>query len=240
MSDTLETLRADGIVRLPGLTQVQMNSVRSWLLGKDTYAAHVQVYSDGVLRPIHETLPLHGVATYDMAHVVNCPHLLPLALTYADLAREYLQADPVLYSLNAHWSINHSEDKSGTQNFHTDQDDTRFLALFVYLSDVLTVEQGPHSYLKGTHRIAPDGEPYDSHGEEMIFGPAGTAFIIDPRGKHKGVKPQEGQRGLAWARFGVSNEPPSWLWDKLSPQTLVDRSLLEDERTRQMLRLVCK
>lgn len=37
------------------------------------------------------------------------------------------------------------------QVFHRDEDDFKFLSLFVYLTDVDGDEDGPHGYLKGTH-----------------------------------------------------------------------------------------
>lgn len=38
---------------------------------------------------------------------------------------------------------------------------------------------------------------------ETIEGPAGTAFLADTSGLHKGVPPVEGNRLMAWARYGI-------------------------------------
>lgn len=236
----LETLKRDGVVRCrQHLSHRQMLEATQYLDARPTFNAHVKKYSDGVARSLDQTLAICHEATFDMADVVNAPHLLRFFLDHAGFARDYLEVDPVLYSINAFYrSADGLPDKSGTEGFHRDHDDSRFIALYLYGSDVTRGELGPHSYQKGTHRIAPDGEPYDSHGEEIVTGGPGQAFITDPRGLHKGIRPSEGRRLIFWARFGVSAKPESYVWDNLAPCTLLDRRLLDDEKTRTMLRLV--
>lgn len=85
-------------------------------------------------------------------------------------------------------------------------------------TDVDQDSHGPHLYAKGTHRVADDGN-HPPRGEpiEHITGPAGTCWIEAPAGLHVGVKPRMGQRLLSWARWGVSDRPRAYDWDRTEP-----------------------
>src|SRR5256885_15978270 len=101
-------------------------------------------------------------------------------------------------------------------------DDRKQMVAFFMLTDVTEMDQGAHQYQAGTHRIPdeslgrhPNAPPPE--GVVTIFGQAGSIFIEDTRGLHQAHRPQVGARGLAWARFGVSDPPESYVWDRLSP-----------------------
>jgi hypothetical protein len=238
----LNVLRRDGIVRCRSyLSHRQMLEAVQYLVARPTYDAHVKVYSDQTGRPVEQTLGRADVACHDMADVLNAPHLLWFALSHADFARQYLRAEPVLYSVNAFWTCAGNKDARGDiQAFHRDNDDDRFVALFVYGSDVTKPRYGAHCYLKGTHIRGDDGQFAPSAGEDMVLGGPGQAFIVDPQGLHMGRKPEEGQRLLIWFRFGISDPPRSYVWDKLSPVEIRDRSIVSDDATRRLLHLVAR
>ncbi len=144
--------------------------------------------------------------------VLRAPHFAEFALSLTDQARAYLGLAPLLYSVNAFTTYPIAGPMNpDIQAWHRDKDDVRFLALFVYLTDVLKPEDGAHLFKRGTHRGLSDGP------SQTVLGPAGTAFFADTRGFHMGIRPSAKPRTIAWARWGVSDPPASYLWDKQSP-----------------------
>lgn len=163
-------------------------------------------------------------------HATTAPYLFEIALGLTGLVADYLQRDPPrLYSTNAFWTRpGRSPNRSDIQDFHRDADDTRFLAMFVYLTDVLTDDDGPHDL------YGPDGVV------RTIYGPAGTIFLADTSRDHRGRKPRSRERGLLWYRWGVSDLPPAGQWDKVQPipAALMGDRYPADERLRSSIELV--
>src|ERR1700748_107568 len=93
------------------------------------------------------------MAAYQLATVVACPWLMA-ALNRADilrLASAFLGCKPTLCSLGVRWSFPGSKSPDATQAVHRDPDDLRFFKLFVYLTDVVDGESGPHVFVAGSH-----------------------------------------------------------------------------------------
>lgn len=86
------------------------------------------------------------------------------------------------------------------------------------------------------------GRPLDQPPAEIVetvIGPAGTMFFSDPCGLHMGVRPIQ-LRMFAWARWGVSPLPASYVWDHMTP---VDKVVLgarypKDPAMQEVVRLV--
>lgn len=232
----MTTLRDYSYQIVPGLTQSQVDEVLTWFSTCPVYAdAHVPqtARNRGQGHQPRDTLPpteeRFCARTED---AILAPHLLELGLRHTDLAAEYLRRDPpVAYSMNAFWTR-----PGGTapywdiQEMHCDADDDRFLALFVFLSDVLEEADGPHQ-IEGADGVV-----------RSIYGVAGTAFLADTSRLHRGVKPARGERGVAWYRWGVSPRPAANVWDKVEP---VDAALLggrypSDPRLRESVRLLAR
>jgi hypothetical protein len=238
-ADTLNTLRRDGIsftpYRMPPDT---VKEIREYLAPLRVWAnAHVRRLSGG-LGPTTEDLLVEGyhgnsLACYDLATAVRAPMLLPYALSLAPLAEEYLEHEPVLYSMNIWWALPAGNLRPETQAWHRDSDDTKFVVVFFYLTPVDT--DGQHQYIVGSHRdeaMQPSEERTITYG-----GPAGTVFVEDGRGLHRGLKPEKRPRLAAWARFGVSDHPLSYGVDGLEP---CEASWSLDERERRICRLIVK
>ena len=205
MSDyVVDTLREEGIVVLP--LRLDVRPFVGYLAGCPVYQNHVRQQ-----KPDPVPLGSHPWTCHDMGDVTRAPDLLETATAVRWMARDYLEASPFLYSLNAFYCEPNANPKPDIQDWHVDTDDTRFLALFVYCTDVLTDDDGPHQFACGTQR----------GGQELarssIYGPAGTMFLADTSGLHRGLVPKTKRRMIAWARWGVSNPPESYVWDQLSP-----------------------
>lgn len=263
-SQELVELRRDGIIRFPKtlLTAQQTKEVRGFLRSCPVYNAHVPGQSDGQPRylsrwPWPTGLPRvtrflwprgyerrYPFGSYMLGDVIRAPHLMELFLRddILQLAGSYLGCAPTLFSVHAWWSFPRWGVRL-THKWHRDADDYKFLALFVYLTDV-DMRGGQHVFVKHSHRettlrksladhALPDDFPfgnYECHPSEhriydlnsvVCTGPEGTAFLGDTYGLHKAVPPAN-NRLVVWARYGL-HAGPSYAFDRTKP---VPRSLL--------------
>jgi hypothetical protein len=170
----------------------------------------------------------NSLACYEFPVSVRCPHLIETALRYADTVEEYFGREPVLYSVNIFWSFPGGRTPSEVQGWHREIDDSIQAAMFFYLTDVTSEEA--HLYREGTHAGA------DNETEREVVGDRGTFFIENPYGFHMGRHPLTRSRLMAWARFGVSDPPPSYGVDGLYP--VAHRALWNrlNERQRRITR----
>ena len=104
-----------------------------------------------------------------------------------------------------------SDQGGNAQTFHRDNSHPIFCVLFAYLSDV-DIDSGAHEYFIHTHDrskfekhhpelnsdnffdLPNDSYGFDTHinsalndSKETITGDAGTCFLSDPRGLHRGL-----------------------------------------------------
>jgi hypothetical protein len=192
--------------------------------------APVGRYSHEDVRRFH-----HGC--YSCDEILRAPHLLELFTRpdVLDVVEAFLGARGMLFSVNAFWSFPHDGTTDG-QQFHRDKSHPRFCVLFVYLSDV-DRESGAHQYIRGSNSLTSldrfceeqhlnvtarqffdlpnDGRGYDelydrSLGPLIVTleGMAGTTFIEDAYGVHRGLPPRAKPRLMAWARYSLFTEPP--------------------------------
>jgi hypothetical protein len=201
------------------------------------------------------------MASPTMETAVCAPHLLEYALRAYPIALDYFGEPPLLYSLNMFFSQPAASTYPETHVWHRDGDDRKQLGVFMFGTDVLTHEDGAHLFQRGTHRLRdgslPSGDTNTVHAQldaelgnayqfpraedvEVILGPAGTMFLEDPSGVHRGVRPRA-LRMFAWARWGVSDPPVSYSqWDHLSPvpRELIASRYPENLVLREAIRLV--
>ena len=104
------------------------------------------------------------------------------------------------------------EKYENAQFFHWDNDFTKFLKLYIYLSDVDDLS-GPHAYVAGSHknkkldhsltRLYSDKDIYSSYNDIKIFhGKEGSFFFTDSYGIHKGMSPTKNYRIMLNIHFG--------------------------------------
>jgi hypothetical protein len=233
--DHLEELRAQGFTILDPLSPAQIAETNAYLLGQTVYIdAHVPQTArnrDGrdVLWPRQEAAHSECVCV-TTATAILAPHLFERGLAATDIAAAYLGRDPpVAYSSNCFWTRpGIAPIRADIQDFHRDTDDIRFLAMFVYLNDVLSDETGPHDL------TGPDGIT------RTVYGPAGTAFLADTSLLHRGRKPTKMERGMWWFRWGISDRPAAGVWDKIASipaEGLGDR-YPSDPRLRDSIKLL--
>jgi hypothetical protein len=191
-------LKTNGYITFDNfLSQDEVKKIKNTLIEQEGYNTHVPKYSDQTLRKVTPDYEFNTLS-YPPTSLLNMPMILnkivdPYILS---LSQAYLGCFPTLYSLNSWWHI-YKGQIYGTQNNHRDHDDFRFLALFIYLTDV-DETTGPHVFYPGTQ----DGSESDK--SIVITGKAGTAILADTFAIHRGQPLQQGSRLVCWWRYGLN------------------------------------
>lgn len=139
--------------------------------------------------------------------------------SFCNIAQEYFGSLPVMEPFGMWWSKPCADKKlqsHAAQQFHYDMDRIKFLKIFIYITDV-TSENGPHCYVKGSHKnlkksLRKDGRYEDqeienAYGKESIIefcAPRGTIYAVDTRGLHKGVPLRSSNRLILQMMFSNS------------------------------------
>jgi hypothetical protein len=189
-------LRRDGVAVLGAmLAPHACAAIRDWLRDRPLIDAR----RSGRRFLLAAVPPETRVGDHAPDAVVDCPHILELANHPAvlALAQHYLGFVPSITGLGLRWSFpNPAAASDNVQQFHRDAEPGS-IKLLVYLTDV-DAASGPHHYVVGTHlertpwRLRPyaDADVVRRHGAPReITGGAGTAFMIDAKGIHRGVPP---------------------------------------------------
>jgi hypothetical protein len=135
-----------------------------------------------------------------------------------EIVHKYLKCKPVFDFATAWWTFpSEKPDSDSAQLFHFDLDRLRWLKVFVYLSDV-TPDNGPHCYINGSHHLIANIERHDGRYTDdeikillpnnhisVLTSPAGTLFIEDTIGFHKGTEVKSGSRCVFEAQFSVGH-----------------------------------
>lgn len=199
------TLTVDGYAPLGRLLSPQdLTAVHAALAGKPCHDA----YATGprVEFPIEEAPESCVNAYYRWQDVIRVAPLLRAANDPGVLAavQDFLGATPTISDINLWWSVLRGGRGKENQLFHRDVDDLKFCKLFIYLTDV-DEESGPHVYVRGSSasreclpiRRYPDQMIRETFGDERaitICGEAGTAFLVNTYGLHKGLAPTRHER----------------------------------------------
>jgi len=207
---TAHALLRDGFAMLdPVLSQRQVADIRQYLASR-----HV-ILRDG-WRTKPDAVPNDITsADYPLETVLRCPHVLQFANDAFALAvaGQYIGCVPTISTIGIRWSFPGNGAGTMTQGFHRDPDDWRFVKLFTHLTDI-DPGLGPHVYVRGSHRTSGTirsrpytvdelGRDYGAENIQEIVGPAGTAFMADTYGIHKGTVPLAGPRLMLEAGFSI-------------------------------------
>jgi len=213
-------LAIDGVTSLQGpLPEDVQGDMLSWFKATpchDPYRPHLGRFTwDKV--PSEET----NIGYYTWDEVIRAPHLLDIANSpdILQTAELYLGCKPVIDNIGAAWSFPGRETAKGVQRFHRDFDCARCFKLFIYLTD-MDEESGPHVYVRGSHRsnildsgkAQTDAQITDSFGADAIHtitAPAGSWFLEDVYGFHKGLLPISKPRLLVAIEYNLYPSPLS-------------------------------
>jgi hypothetical protein len=143
--------------------------------------------------------------------------------TILNICQNYFNAAPVFAEANMWWTIANKYKPSveGAQLYHFDLDATKWLKIFIYLTDV-DINSGPHCYVEGTHKCHDQSRDLLSKGYvriedddiiktysidkcKTITGSKGTIIFGDTRAFHKGMKPNSRDRLILELTYINSN-----------------------------------
>lgn len=185
----LNELKSEGIIKLDrlALSKEKINDITRYFMSIPVFNGHVRSVSDGVRRFINHGAKSFPFGSYALEDILQCPHLLDLALSPSvlGLVEEYLGCVSTIYSINTWWSFP-GFPPSVAQTFHRDVDDFKFLTLFIYLTDIKGgIEGGQHQFILKTHR--------EDQLTQMLNGDKELASsLFAPKLKHNGYeKPAE-------------------------------------------------
>jgi hypothetical protein len=146
------------------------------------------------------------VAYFSHDVVARAPHAFEIAndAGVLGIVAEMLGAKPTISYMMAWWSLPAGEAAQHAEKFHRDLDDWRFAKLFCYLTDV-DEGSGPHVFVRGSHAVNKltrlrrfsDEEVESAFGRDSVVrftGPAGTCFLENTYGMHRGIPPTRAPR----------------------------------------------
>ena len=147
------------------------------------------------------------VAFFDNDTTAKAPHAFRIANDpkMLAIAGGMLGAKPTISYMTSWWSVPAGDGSAQhAEKWHRDVDDLRFVKLFLYLTDVDDTA-GPHAFVKGSHKVNQltairrytDEEVDSTFGPEKVVrfkGPAGTAFLENTYGFHRGTPPTKKPR----------------------------------------------
>ena len=199
-----------------GLDETFCDNILSQCQNLRYYAKYQNKYINGIQldNPIGIT---HWVDNQmDILYIPEVQELMmdPMIMT---ICREYFQTIPILRQTNFWWSKENKKrigKKDNSQVFHQDQDDIKFIKLFIYICDV-DEKCGPHVYVKESinnrnkiiqfpknYKIGvrlTDGfinQYYDQSDIKIMTGKKGTMIFENTNGIHKGQMLSQGKHRL--------------------------------------------
>ena len=159
-------------------------------------------------------MPTAEIYRFDRQDLVNNIEIQKLIMdpVLINIARNYLGCEPIFDFPALWWTSAYNKDASheAAQLYHFDMDRIKWLKVFVYINDV-TPENGPHCYVKGSHKVGnkpqellkrgyariPDSDLkkyYKSDDFVELSAEAGTVFAGDTKCWHKGKQLTKGHR----------------------------------------------
>lgn len=157
-----------------------------------------------------------------------------------NIVQDYLGCKPILSQVNF-W-ISNKAPIDGTQKFHQDRDDIRFIKVFIYLNDV-SLNNGAHYYVKGSLNDLkfPDSSYNVSHRIEDTFinnnykenviaiqGKKGSIIFEDTSGFHKGSEVKEGYRFMLQLQYVASTQYYTNQMMVYSEKFKLDKNIYQD------------
>lgn len=211
---TTSALANDGIAFLPDLLNTQqLNEICNYALSHPCYDRTRPENGEFSIDRPH---PLCHTAVYSDEVTINCPHVLDTVNHPTVLAAvsEHLGCKPTLSNVSMWWSLPGHANAEHAEFFHRDVDDWLFIKLFIYITDV-DEDAGPHVFVRGSHRINKlskiarysDEKVYESFGlDNVLFltAKAGTSFLENTYGMHKGQLPKSRRRLLLQAQYSLN------------------------------------
>lgn len=165
--------------------------------------------------------PDTNIGYYSWEEILNAPHMVAL-MNNPDvlaIAEAWLGCKPVIDNICVTWGYPGRDMAKGVQRFHRDYDCARGFKAFYYLTDVDNTS-GPHKFVRRSHqdhrlesgKAQTDDtitEAFGADSVQTITGPAGSWFLEDVYGFHKGQLPVDRPRLLLAIEYNLYPSPLS-------------------------------
>ena len=175
-------LRDEGCAPLGRLlNERQCREVEDYFRGRPCFNTHVPIYSDQIPRSLADGRHAGHYGSYRWSDIARAPYLVETALRpdVLALASDYLGCLPTIYSIHAWWTFADKPTPAQTHRVHRDLDDFRFLAVFIYLTDV-GPEDGPTQMIRRTHRQDLSDQYVERYNDQIAAGVDGAAAAVSP------------------------------------------------------------
>jgi len=221
--DTLEFID-QGFLNLKNIEESKINDINHYF--KDI-VSHARKSN----HPYYQDLVDNNIIKmFKTTDVFLAPHLLEIALNpnIINIFIEQYNFLPTIVGFQV-WDTNPSDDLDVTHHFHRDTDCFGFFKLFVYLSDTPR-ENGEHFFIKRSHNLENNiklaknnnvdfNKLYEGncrhlgkdfldkfYNEDVISftGPAGSAFIENTYGFHRGSNLKKGKRRIFSVTYAIT------------------------------------
>ncbi len=206
VADRQNEFRRNGYQRLPTVPRESVVSIYNQI--KNTPAL-----AEGTLQHF-ETDTLLTIPEFKA--IATAPEIL-------NIAAMWLGAEPKVIDVSAWRSTVTGDTPEGAQMWHRDMDDWRACKLFMYLTDV-GPENGPHMFVPGSHRreffedrdLPPDRffvgasrsdvieAQVDTFPRVEFCGPAGTLWLENTYGFHRGRPVTKGERAVFQVLYALT------------------------------------
>lgn len=206
-------LTSDGIAFLPNMLDAgQLEDIRNYAL---SHPCHDRTRPENGEFMIDRPHPACHTAVYSDEATLNCPHVIETVNHPTVLAAvaEHFGCKPTMSNVSMWWSLPGHAKAEHAELFHRDVDDWLFIKLFIYVTDV-SEDAGPHVFVRGSHRSArlskiaryTDEEVAHAFGDANVLrltAKAGTSFLENTYGMHKGQLPKAQRRLLLQAQYSL-------------------------------------
>lgn len=217
-ADLHEALRGNGRTPVqPPIPATVLNDLVAYFKSEpchDPYRPHLGTFAWN--QPPSDEI---NIGYYSWEQTLNAPHMLELmnAPDVLAVAEAYLGCKPVIDNIGAVWGYPGRNVAKGVQRFHRDYDCARCFKAFYYLTDV-DAASGPHQFVRGSHqdrrlesgKAQTDDAIVDTFGADAIdtmTASAGSWFLEDVYGFHKGQLPQDKPRLLLAIQYNLYPSP---------------------------------
>ena len=260
----IESLRSKGYLNLGRLfDDKQVDKIKDSLFNiKTIFNAHIPIEIKRCKNPDNARLTItkendiqnlpHGLYSWTGDNILRCPHVAELITNPAicSLAERYLGCIPTFYDVNCIMTVSKNLPKTENtirphevQTPHRDCEDFKSLTMLVYLTDVDSLQDGPHCYVEGTHNSS--SAYIETDPVYTTYGKKGFGIIEDTYGWHYGTPlGKEGYRMILWLRYGLyDNEMYSdtnQLWRYKINKSEFEKYIEMNEYNNYLLRLFIK
>jgi hypothetical protein len=166
-----------------------------------------------------DNVPRHwSTAYYPIETLIRAPHLFKLANNpdILSVIENTFGCKPEIGVIQAMWRFPSDNEPVNDELWHRDFETLRLVKCFLYLTDV-DANSGPHKFVETSHTrnkktkigkgIKSDDHLEMAYGKEKIvtkLGPAGTCFLEETIGWHKGTKPTTKPRLMVQVVYSIN------------------------------------